>query len=352
MRSTKSSAGDHQVMEIPMKVWRTLLIIVVAVVLLSTGATTALGDDAPPASPTPVPPSAAEASSSAPAAPSTTATRPHQQDAAAVGKALSNPMSDVWALFTEFDFAFNEGDIPGGDGKVTYQTIFETVMPIKLTKNWKLITRPTIPIVWSTPLPKLDLTPVPNIDWGTKTGLADMKLPTLLAPNAGLKLGPGQLGGAIGPTWGIPTSTDDALGSQKWEIGVGGILSYKTKKITVGIFPQYWWSVGNRKHGKSRPKTSHGNLIYFFYYELGNAWQIGINPTIAYNHEAPSKNRWNVPVGLTVAKTWKFGKMPIKFQLGGEYSVVNEDLYGKRWLIKLNIIPVIPDLIKKPLFGS
>jgi hypothetical protein len=147
------------------------LIIVVAVVLLSTGATTALGDDAPPASPIPVPPSTAEPSSSAPAAPSTTAARPHQQDAAAVGKALSNPMSDVWALFTEFDFAFNEGDIPGGDGKVTYQTIFEPVMPIK-------------------------------------------------------------------------------------------------------------------------------------------------------------------------------------FQLGGEYSVVNEDLYGKRWLIKLNVIPVIPDLIRKPVFGS
>ena len=51
-----------------------------------------------------------------------------------------------------------------------------------------------------------------------------------------------------------------------------------------------------------------------------------------------------------MAKTTKIGKMPVKFQVGAEYSVVSEDDYGKRALIKLNVIPVIPDLIKKPLF--
>jgi hypothetical protein len=30
--------------------------------------------------------------------------------------------------------------------------------------------------------------------------------------------------------------------------------------------------------------------------------------------------------------------------------VVHEEDYGQRWQIKLNIIPVIPVLIKKPLF--
>jgi len=51
-----------------------------------------------------------------------------------------------------------------------------------------------------------------------------------------------------------------------------------------------------------------------------------------------------------VAKTTKIGKLPIKFQFGGEYSVVHEEDYGRRWQIKLNIIPVIPALFKKPLF--
>ena len=51
-----------------------------------------------------------------------------------------------------------------------------------------------------------------------------------------------------------------------------------------------------------------------------------------------------------MAKTTKIGKLPIKFQFGGQYSVVHEEDYGQRWQIKLNIIPVIPALIKKPLF--
>jgi hypothetical protein len=58
----------------------------------------------------------------------------------------------------------------------------------------------------------------------------------------------------------------------------------------------------------------------------------------------------NAFIGLTFAKTTKINKPPIKFQFGGEYSVVHEEDYGQHWQIKLAIIPVIPALIKKPLF--
>jgi len=41
----------------------------------------------------------------------------------------------------------------------------------------------------------------------------------------------------------------------------------------------------------------------------------------------------------------------MKFQFGAEYSVVSQDDFGQRFQIKLNVIPVIAPLIKKPLFG-
>ncbi len=44
------------------------------------------------------------------------------------------------------------------------------------------------------------------------------------------------------------------------------------------------------------------------------------------------------------------GEMPVKFQFAVEYSVVSQDDFGKKALIKLNVIPVIPTLIKEPLF--
>jgi hypothetical protein len=93
-------------------------------------------------------------------------------------------------------------------------------------------------------------------------------------------------------------------------------------------------------------------MLYFFFYNLPNAWQIGFNPMISYDHKASSGNKWNVPVGVTVSKMTKIGDVPVKFQLGVEYSVVSQDTFGQVAQIKLNIIPVIPSLIKNPLFGK
>ena len=71
---------------------------------------------------------------------------------------------------------------------------------------------------------------------------------------------------------------------------------------------------------------------------------------MTYNDKASSGNKWNVPVGLTVAKTTKIGSLPVKFQFGVQKSVVRQDDFGQDWQIKLNIIPVIPALVKNPLF--
>ena len=59
----------------------------------------------------------------------------------------------------------------------------------------------------------------------------------------------------------------------------------------------------------------------FYFHELGNAWQVGTNPTITYDTQASSGDKWNVPLGITVAKTMKLGKRIVKFQLGVEHSV-------------------------------
>jgi hypothetical protein len=44
--------------------------------------------------------------------------------------------------------------------------------------------------------------------------------------------------------------------------------------------------------------------------------------------------------------------MPVKIQVGAEYSVVRQDDFGKVALFKVNIIPVIPSLVKSPMLGG
>jgi len=60
----------------------------------------------------------------------------------------------------------------------------------------------------------------------------------------------------------------------------------------------------------------------------------------------------STPLSAKDSKTAKVGKVPVKFQLGVEYSVVSQDTFGQEAQIKLNIIPVIPSLIKHPIFGG
>jgi hypothetical protein len=266
-----------------------------------------------------------------------------------VSHKLSNPLSSVWALFTEFDLSFNNGNANQGDDKIGSLMNFQPVLPIPLygegDDQWKLLVRPAVPIQFAAPRP--DGANNTNYD----AGLADILLPVLLTPPTGMIGNNWILGG--GPTFTLPTSTKVQLGRRQWQAGVGGILGYKTKEYTVGVFPQYFWGIGGRgDQGSNIENASNMNLLYFAYLNLPNAWQVGMNPAISYDHKASRGNKWNVPVGLLATKTTKVGKLPVKFQLGIEYSVVSQDDFGKRAMIKLNIIPVIKSLIQKPILGG
>jgi hypothetical protein len=266
-----------------------------------------------------------------------------QGSLAEIGTKLTNPVSDVWSLFTEFDLSFSDGDLNKGDSKVGGRMIFQPVMPIPLygkgKEEWKLIIRPIIPILFSEPVPK-------GIDeFNNLGGLGDITMPMLVVPPAGNWIV------GLGPTWLFPTATRDSFGRQQWGVGPALVVGYATKEWIAFVFPQYFWGIGGWNN-KNTPDASNLSMIYNFFYNLPDGWQVGTNPTISYDHRASSGNKWNVPVGVTVAKMAKIGDVPVKFQLGAEYSVVKQDTFGQVAQIKLNIIPVIKSLIKEPVFGA
>ncbi|RPJ52293.1 MAG: hypothetical protein EHM23_33060 [Acidobacteria bacterium] len=270
----------------------------------------------------------------------------HQSgDVAETGKKLSNPLSNVWALFTEFDLNFSDGNVNSGNEQVGGRMIFQPIVPIPLygseEKEWRLITRPTIPFLFSAPIPGgQDM-------FDHRGGLGDTQVPMVISPPA-----ENWILGA-GPTWLFPTSTENAFGRQQWGVGPAVVVGHYTEKVTLGVFSQYFFGIGSRG---GRPSdvadASYLHLLYFLFYNLPNAWQIGSSPTITYDNRASSGNKWNVPVGLIVSKTTRIiGGMMAKFELGIEYSVVSQDAFGQRAAIKLSVIPVIPSLIRTPLFG-
>lgn len=276
--------------------------------------------------------------------------------AAAAGKALSNPLSDIWALFTEIDYTFSNGDLSDKNYHNGQAVIFQPIMPFPLTDNWKMLTRPTLPIIVGTDVPNgrrydtidlpggdgVILKPDGNAVFDSEDGFGDMSLPLLFSPKSA-----GKWGWGAGPTFLFPTG-DEPLTTDTWEVGPAAVVTYKTPGFTGAVMGQYWWNYAEQDN--DTPDTSHGSLLYSAWWNLPNAWQVGMNPTITYNNETRSDDKWNVPVGFGVAKTIKWGKMPIKFQFSVEKSIVREDDFGKDWNIRFNIIPVIPGLVQKPLF--
>jgi len=263
---------------------------------------------------------------------------------AEVGAKLSDPTSNVWAHFTQFSLNFSDGDVNQGDPEVGGGIIYQPILPVPLygtgKEQWKLIMRPTIPLLLGQPVPQ-----GPD-SFDNKTGLGDTLLPLPIAPPAGNWI----LG--VGPTFLLPTSTKDSFGDQQWGAGPTAVVGYKTPKTTVGVFPQYHFGIGGRGDRGGKSTVSKLSLLYFGFLNLPDAWQVGMNPNITYNDKASSGNKWNVPMGLVVAKTIAIGGRPFKFQGGLEYSVVSPDDFGQRLLFKLNIIPVIAGLIENPIFGG
>jgi hypothetical protein len=270
-----------------------------------------------------------------------------EQNLGDVGNKLANPLSNLWALSASINAPqFFDGDLNSGDPEVGGLMAFQPVMPIPLfgegEDQWRMITRPVIPIIFSRPIPK------GFNQFDDDGGIGDIQLPFLLAPSDRIS-GHFILGG--GPIFQFPSATSNDLGQNQWAMGPAVVLGYKTENATFGIFPNYFWKIGSAGQRASTPDISQLSLLYFFNYKLADAWQIGFNPTITYNDKAPSGNRWNVPIGLYVGRTIRLGKLPVNIKVGGEYSVVSEDLFGQRFQFRFQITPVIPSLIANPLLG-
>src|SRR3984957_6914269 len=246
-----------------------------------------------------------------------------------VNKELSNPISSIWALqFQQNTFWLNKPE------RNVVNLLFQPVLPVSLTENWNLITRPVIPVFNSTPY----VNKSGNLH--RVTGFGDTVLVELLSPGPRLA-GPWLLG--AGPTFIFPTASNSRLGQNNWQIGPTGLLGYLGEKWIAGVFPQQWWSVG----GSGSNTTSQMNLQYFFAYFPAAGWSVGTSPNMLVNwYASKSGNMVTFPIGLSVSKVVKIGPLPVKFAVQGQYMPVHPDVFRQKWDLQFSITPVIPKLIK------
>ncbi len=247
-----------------------------------------------------------------------------------VNKELSNPISSIWALqLQENTYWLNKPD------RNVVNMQFQPVLPLALTDDWNLITRPVFQVMNSTPYVN------ESLHLHRVTGFGDTILATLLSPSPKLA-GPWLLG--AGPSFIFPTASNSRLGQNKWQLGPAGVFGYLGGKWLAGVFPQQWFSTG----GPGSQTVSQMNLQYFFVYLPGGGWGIGTSPNMLVNWYAnKSGNMVTVPVGLNVSKVVKVGPLPVKFQVQGQYMPVHPDVFGQKWNLQFAITPVIPKLVSR-----
>ena len=143
--------------------------------------------------------------------------------ASELAKEISNPVTSIWQLQFQFNnVKLESGDLNPVSGKWVNNLYFQPVMPVSLTKDLNLITRPVITLYNSVPHP--------TATGGSErtTTFGDMILAQVLSP-AGTE--PWIWG--VGPTWIFPTAGSDFTGQGKWQVGpaVGG--GYITDKFMI-----------------------------------------------------------------------------------------------------------------------
>ena len=114
---------------------------------------------------------------------------------------------------------------------------------------------------------------------------------------------------------------------------------YLGKKWKVGGLMQNYFDYAGPSR---RDDVAITNLQYLYYYSLNETTSIGAGPNIIINWEADSDERYTVPIGLGINKTFQIGKVPVRVGLEFHYNVIRPDTVGSQWDLRFFIIPAVP----------
>ncbi len=275
---------------------------------------------------------------------------------------MDNPVGNVAMWFTQYDSYLIRNDA-NGDEEVQGNLMGILQFPKGISENWNLINR----IVYNIPSVPLDqdklddfgsdeagtipghINPGPapslvSLASGRTTGFGDMYYVGLFAPKAAISYDNGAKGvWGVGFDVGLPTATDDVLGTGKWTGGPSALYAYLGKKWKVGgLVQQYFDFAGD----SDRDDVNTTNLQYLLYYSLNETTSIGAAPNIIIDWEQDGIDRFTVPVGIGINKTINFGKVPVRFGIEAMYSVIRpNDIPGSKWNFRFYIIPAVPSAL-------
>jgi hypothetical protein len=239
-----------------------------------------------------------------------------EHHATVLAKKLQNPVSDLISVPFQNNFNFGYGP----EDKMQYLLNIQPVIPQHVTEQWNWIHRSIIPLIDQ---------PAPVNEFG----LGDIQYQGFLSP-----ANPGKLIWGVGPVFQFPSATDSQLGTEKWSAGAGVVAVRMDGPWVYGALVNNIWSFAGND---DRSNVNQMLIQPFINYNLGRGLAIGASPIITANWEAPSGQKWTVPLGANVSQIIPIGKLPVSFLLGAYYNVEKPD-NGPDWSIRFQIALLFP----------
>ncbi len=216
-----------------------------------------------------------------------------------LAKQFHNPLGTLTALPMQLDVDFNIGD----ERQTAYTYTFQPIFPIKLNKNWTLVSYTILPV-----------TSIPDSSGSRYSGLGDLEVFLYLTP-AKPK---GTFIWGIGPNVVFPTATNSNLGTSKWSVGPALALGVQSRSWTAfGLFDNVW-SVG----GWGDTPVNTFNFQYYITWQSPGSWFLITNYVINSDWLAPVGEKWTVPLGAGAGSMVKFHKLSGAAYIQSSYNVV------------------------------
>jgi hypothetical protein len=239
-----------------------------------------------------------------------------------LAKLAQNPVGNLISVPFQNNTNLNFGPEKGTQNILNIQP----VIPISIDKDWNIITRTILPVIWM---------PALGPDIGSKNGIGDTVLTAFLSP-----ADPGHWIWGAGPVVQIPTDSNAELGNKNWGLGPSFVVLHLDHgdPWVYGVLVNNIWSLTSNQTGGS---YNNGLIQPFVNYNFEGGLYLTSAPILTVNWKADGGQRWTVPLGGGVGKIFHLGKLPVNTQLSAYYNVAKPD-FGSNWQIRAQVQLMFP----------
>jgi hypothetical protein len=221
---------------------------------------------------------------------------PAQQEALrlAIIKTSQNPVGNITVVPFQNNFNYGYGPYT----RLQYNLNVQPVIPIMLSQSMTLIARTIFPILNQPSAAPPSVCALPT-GCPSTFGIGDTQEQLFFAP----RTKPDQLIWGVGPIFQFPTGSPSTLTSGKWSAGPDAVGLVMPGKWVMGALVTQLWSFAGPAN---RANVSSFLLQPFLNYNLKNGWAVSTSPIMTANWSA-AQNKWAVPIGGGVARTFRDG---------------------------------------------